>query len=248
MIEYLRDHPSSTVTLDQIKTAFTDIGQYLQRNLLEADKSQINYADLVANIKDGKMQMDKGGGSQQLLSSDHASDKHIKILKLFRSHTILFAKFFEYDESRKPSELDMVKLQVVDSSKVEELFKFLLIDLPRLSLHPTASKNLLRESENLIYCDLSAILNYFLFATEVSNTKLTINLQYYAFVEEAFKSIVVGAVGEDGKIEKAELDLKFLEPVLVNLLKLLNFLTELVESKSVKSVTKIQTPVAQTFT
>lgn len=239
----MRDSGSNAASKDQLKAGLTEIGQYLQRNLLEVDKSSINFQTLTSHVSESKMQVDKSIGHHQGSGNDYPTDCHIKSLRLLRSHTILFAKYFEFEESRKPDELDLVKLQVVDSSKVEELLKFLLIDLPRFSLHTSVSKKLLREAENLIYCDLSAILNYFLFATEVSKKKLTVNLQYYSFVEEAFRAMVVGAVGEDGQSAKSELDLRFLEPVMVNLLKLLNFLIELVDSKCVKSVTKLQTSV-----
>ena len=207
----------------------------MQKNLLESDHSILNVQRIAPSSKDGRGQemATETGSSEQRSSNELATEETvIKSLKLFRCHLILFSKLFEFDDSSPVGPFDEAKLSIFDHLKVENLFNFLKIDLPNLSLNRLVSKKLFRETENLIYCAISGLLNYFLFLKEATKVPVTINEKFLEAAEQPLLQIAASAV-------QGKADPLFFEDNVCSLAKLLMVLVDLCSHTGVKQANQL---------
>lgn len=225
---------------EPLLVSLKEIGKYLQTHLLEANIALLfEKLSKFGSSGSSSTAMDTEKGDSKNANFDNqAEEQAIKHMRLLRCHFILFAKFFECEDSQTPGSFEAAKLASIDHLKVEALFEYLKLDLTRLSL-VNVSKKLFREAENLIYCCLSGLLNYFIFLKDSSKAAVTINAQFLAAAEQPLLSIVAAVAG--GKI-----DVCLFEHVTGCLAKLIMVLVDLCQPAAVKQVIQL-TPEVHSY-
>jgi hypothetical protein len=247
-VQFATETGSKDFTTDQLVASLKEIAAFLVKSLLSKDKSFYSN-DAIQHqctlLSPHKEKAAAGGLSW---------DDWLSQARLARVNLVLFSKYFETSPSGTPSIIDKTKLTSIPPEGVEQIFKLLAVDIAKHSLHPYITKKLLKEIEHLLFCTVSALLNYFVFLKEVEKNPPAINTELYKIPEGLLLQFINHSTPpsqiQEEKLnshEKQKVDLSLFDQSIEKLCQLLTFMVELCPGQSVKSASTLTTNSLMTF-
>ena len=238
MVEHVREHDMKIFTEDQIAEAYIEIGKYIEKVTLIEENPLFSETSLQVLCDSLKETMEKEGkfmakNEKKILVENE--EEWLRKSQLYRPCLILFSTFFELP-AKPNNRLDQIKLQTLDSNKVEYLLYILKINIVKVSQMTVLPKRILKELENQLYCSLSSLMNYFVFVKENSRNEIHFSPVIYQMAEQQLIYFIEECVGSEGAKQNTYIDMKLLEDLLKKLLEFLILSIEMSKEGTIKEI------------